>query len=162
YLSPNPFLPLSYTKTMNQRALAEADTVAVYVQDQLELTKEWKALLGVRYDHYKSEAKTQNIISGAILTGPFNRTDNLWSGRAGLIWQPTEKQSYYVSYGNSYNPSGELGVYGATGTNLSAVNQNVDPEEARNYEIGAQWDVLNGLQLRAALFRNEKNNARFV
>jgi catecholate siderophore receptor len=67
-----------------------------------------------------------------------------------------------VSYGNSYNPSGELGVYGATGTNLSAVNQNIDPEEARNYEVGAQWDVLTGLQLRTSIFRNEKNNARFV
>ena len=47
--------------------------------------------------------------------GPFSRTDNMLSGRAGLIWQPTSHQSYYVSYGNSYNPSGELGVYGGTG-----------------------------------------------
>jgi catecholate siderophore receptor len=162
YLAPNPYLPLSYTKTLNVRSLAEADTAAVYVQDQLELTREWKALFGLRYEHYKSEATTQTIATGATATGPFSRTENLWSGRAGLIWQPTQRQSYYVSYGNSYNPSGELGVYGATGTNLSAVNQNIDPEEARNYEVGAQWDVLTGLQLRTSIFRNEKNNARFV
>ena len=35
-------------------------------------------------------------------------------GRVGLIWQPTRTQSYYVSVANSYNPSGELGVYGGT------------------------------------------------
>ena len=79
----------------------------------------------------------------------------------GLIWQPSAVQSYYVSWGNSYNPSGELGTYGGTAnTQLSAVNQNLDPEKNQNYEIGAQWDVFRGLQLRAALFRNEKTNAR--
>ena len=85
------------------------------------------------------------------------------SGRAGLIWQPTTAQSYYVSWGNSYNPSGELGVYGGTAqTNLNAINQNLDPEKNQNYEVGAQWDVLTGLQLRAAIFRNEKTNARMA
>jgi catecholate siderophore receptor len=84
----------------------------------------------------------------------------MWSGRAGLIWQPSDAQSYYASYGNSYNPSGELGVYGGTSTNLSAANQNLDPEKNRNYEVGAQWDFMQGLRLRSALFRNEKTNAR--
>ena len=70
-------------------------------------------------------------------TGPFERTDNLWSGRAGLIWQPTNAQSYYVSWSNGYNPSGELGVYGASSTNLNALNQFLDPEETYNYEVGA-------------------------
>ena len=69
------------------------------------------------------------------------------SGRTGLIWQPSAAQSYYVSVGNSYNPSGELGVYGATGTNLSAATDSLAPEENRNYEIGAQWDLTQALQL---------------
>jgi catecholate siderophore receptor len=84
------------------------------------------------------------------------------SGRAGLIWQPTTAHSIYVSAGNSYNPSGELGVYGATGTNLSAVNDDLKPEENRGYELGYTWDFRAGLQLRAALFRNEKVNARMA
>ena len=79
------------------------------------------------------------------------------SGRAGLIWQPTDAQSYYVSRGNSYNPSGELGVYGATGTNLNAANEDLDPEENRNYEIGAQWDFATALQLRARFSATRKS-----
>ena len=35
----------------------------------------------------------------------------------------------------------------------------LDPEENRNYEAGAHWDVR-GMQLRGALFRTEKTNAR--
>ena len=92
------------------------------------------------------------------------------SGRAGLIWQPTKTQSYYVSWGNSYNPSGQLDVgdsafAGAGGavaqTNLNAINQNIGPEKNQNFEIGAQWDV-GQVQLRTAIFRNEKINARQV
>ena len=161
-LAPNPYTLLSYTKTPNQNVRANGDTTAVYAQDQLEFSKQWKALFGLRWERFKADAQSVTVATGAIATGPFARTDDMVSGRAGLIWQPTDRQSYYISYGTSYNPSGELGVYGATATNLSAVNQNLDPEKNVNREIGAQWDILRGLQLRTAMFRNEKTNARMA
>jgi catecholate siderophore receptor len=169
-LAPNPYDPLSYAKVPNQQALARGDTVALYVQDQLEFSEHWKALIGLREEHYKATAQTIGLAPGVASAGPFGRTDNMLSGRAGLIWQPTKTQSYYVSWGNSYNPSGQLdvgdsalaGAGGATAqTNLNAINQNVGPEKNVNYEAGAQWDI-GGLQLRSAVFRNEKTNARQV
>ena len=160
FLNPDPNTELSYTKTPNVRALAEGKTAAFYLQDQMELTRYWKALLGVRYDYFKAEARTDNLVTGATATGPFDRTDRMWSGRGGLIWQPTDTQSYYVSIGNSYNPSGELAVYGQNGTNLNPTNENLDPEKNLGYEMGATFDFPNGMQMRAAIFRNEKTNAR--
>jgi catecholate siderophore receptor len=159
-LNPDPNTELSYTKTPGVRALAEGNTIAAYAQDQFEFSDQWKALLGVRYDHFKSEARTENILAGTIATGPFERTEGMWSGRGGIIWQPTTTQSYYVSIGNSYNPSGELAVYGQNGTNLNPTNENLDPEKNLGYEAGATWDFADGLQIRAAVFRNEKTNAR--
>ena len=168
-LNPDPFTLLSYSKTPNQNNVSEAETIAVYVQDQLEFSPEWKALFGLRFERYDTSVKQINIADGAITKGmdgipiDFDRVDEMVSGRAGVIWQPTGAQSYYVSAGNSYNPSGELGVYGATGTNLSnGANSTVDPEENRSYEIGAQWDFTSNVQVRAALFRNEKINARMA
>ena len=168
-LGPNPYTSLAYTKTPNDNNVSEADTVAVFVQDQLEFSPAWKALLGVRWERYDSSAKQTDIATGTTVVGmdgnpiDFSRVDEMVSGRVGLIWQPGDAQSYYISAGNSYNPSGELGVYGATGTNLS--NQaiaSLDPEENRNYELGAQWDFANGVQVRTAIFRNEKINARLT
>ena len=160
-LNPDPGTQLSYTKTPNLRGESSGDTVALYVQDQMELSKQWKALLGLRWEQFSADARTTNIPTGATTAGPFARTDTMLSGRAGLIWQPSEAQSYYVSLANSFNPSGELGVYAGTAqTNLSAINQNLDPEENRNYEVGAQWDIGRGIQLRAALFRTVKINQR--
>jgi catecholate siderophore receptor len=159
-LNPDPSAQLTYAKVPNVRALAEGKTAAAYVQDQFEFSEQWKALLGVRYDHYKAEARTENILAGTTATGPFSRTEKMWSGRGGVILQPTQTQSYYVSIGNSYNPSGELGVYGQNGTNLNPVNEDLSPEKNVGYEAGATWDFPNGMQLRAAIFRNEKSNAR--
>jgi len=159
-LAPDPTDMLAYTKTANIQSRARGETTAVYVQDQLEFTPQWKALLGLRWENYETKASQNTISNGLYTAGPFSSSDTMLSGRGGLIWQPTQRQSYYVSYGNSYNPSGELGVYGGTGTNLNLATQDLDPEENRNYEVGAQWDLLPGLQLRSAIFRNEKTNAR--
>ena len=163
YLNPDPTTVLSYTKTPNLRAIATGDTVAVYAQDQMEITQYWKALFGLRWERFEADATTTSIPTGATSAGPFKRTDNMTSGRAGLIWQPSDAQSYYVSYANSYNPSGELGVYAGTAqTNLTAVTQNLPPEENKNYELGATWNLPPGLQLRSALFRTEKINQRIA
>ncbi|MCC7080488.1 MAG: TonB-dependent siderophore receptor [Burkholderiales bacterium] len=162
FLRPDPGTRLSYIKTPDTRALGEADTLAFYVQDQIEFSDQWKALLGLRWERYKADVRTINDNTGqpTATGGPFSRKDNMVSGRFGVIWQPTERQSYYISVANSFNPSGELGVYGGTSTSLNADTLHLDPEENRNYEIGAHWDITPGLQLRTALFRTEKTNQR--
>jgi catecholate siderophore receptor len=168
-LNPDPYTQLSYGKTPNDNNVSEAETIALYVQDQLEFSPEWKALFGLRFERYDASVRQTDIATGDIVAGmdgvpiDFSRVDEMVSGRAGVIWQPTSAQSYYVAVGNSYNPSGELGVYGGTGTNLSnGANSTIDPEENRNYEVGAQWDFASGVQLRAAVFRVEKTNARMT
>lgn len=163
YLSPDPYSALTYTKTPNLASRAEGDTTAVYLQDQLTLSEHWKALLGVRWERFEADARTEALTStpSAAPVGPFERTDRMLSGRAGLIWQPSRTQSYYVSWGNSYNPSGELGVYGGTAnTNLNPSNEDLAPEKNENFEVGAQWELAHGMQLRTAVFRTEKTNGR--
>jgi catecholate siderophore receptor len=54
--------------------------------------------------------------------------------RSGAIWQPSTAQSYYVSYGTSFNPSLEQ----LTGT---AGQQNLDPKEPlpMNWAASGMW-----------------------
>ena len=161
-LNPDPFTTLSYTKTPNRNALSEADTVAVYLQDQVELTPQWKAIFGVRWERYKARAVINDFATGQPIVdgGPFERTDNMTSGRAGLIWQPSAAQSYYVAYGTSYNPSGQLGVYGGNATNLNPDTVLLPPEKNRSFEVGSEWTFFEYTRLRTSIFRNEKTNAR--
>ena len=160
-LYPDPYTTLSYTKTPNLRANSSGDTAAIYVQDQMAHGAHWKSVLGLRWERFSADAKTTNYLTGAAAAGPFERTDTMVSGRAGLIWQPDAHQSYYLSGSNSYNPSGELGVYAGTAqTPLNAQTVDLDPEENRNVELGAQWELARDLHLRSALFRTEKINQR--
>ncbi|MDD2056702.1 TonB-dependent siderophore receptor [Pseudomonas sp. GD03860] len=124
------------------------DTAGFYVQDLIELAPQWKALVGVRYDVFDQEYADD--LSGADLT----RTDTTWSPRVGLVFQPDQIQSYYVSVSRSYQPSSEVFA-------LSTGNQGLEPEETTNYEIGAKWDLLDSrLAVTAALFRLERTNMK--
>jgi len=136
-----------------------ADGAALYGQNFVTFSPTWKALLGARFDRLSGDYRTRiyNRDSGALLgkdSYDAGRTDNVWSWRTGVIWQPDATQSYYASYGTSFNPSGEAYA-------LDKATEKVAPEKNRNMELGAKFDLLDGdLLLRGALFRIEKTNER--
>ena len=53
-------------------------------------------------------------------------TDIGYSPRAGVIWEPDARSTYYISYSYAFLPSAEqLG--------LTTTNANLEPETAKNY-----------------------------
>lgn len=136
----------------------QASNIGIYAMDTIELNRQWKAVLGTRFDRFEGDYNVRGYNSNGSLNSSnsydLSRTDNVWSWRGGLIWQPDLAQSYYFSYGTSFNPSGET-------YSLDKATAKVDPEKNRNIELGAKWDLLDGdASLRAALFRIEKTNER--
>ncbi|MES2026450.1 MAG: TonB-dependent siderophore receptor [Pseudomonadota bacterium] len=116
---------------------------AAYVQDLISLSDKWKALVGIRYDSFKQEV---------YVAGNPNRNDTAWSPRAGLVYQPTTTQSYYVSVSKSFQPSAE-------NFNLTAANALFAPQETTSKEIGTKIDLFNGrATATAALFNLERTN----
>lgn len=79
--------------------------LGLYMQDTLELTGTFKLVAGLRYDHFSASYYSP---SGKINN---ERDDDLWSPRLGLLYQPSPVASYYVSYGTSYNTSGDAYQY---------------------------------------------------
>lgn len=133
-----------------------AITKAAYIQDQLSLTKELKVLAGVRYDDFRvNQTDVLDAINGTN-NSQFDSGNHRWSPRTGLIWQPSQTQSYYVSYGESFNPTAEQ--YALID---SAADAKLKPETSSNKEIGAKWDLFGGrISLTSAIYRLEKDNAR--
>jgi len=131
------------------RVTAKATDIAPYINDTMSFGKHWKAVAGVRYDSYDA-----SLDNSTNLPASASQRVDFTSVRAGVIYQPTGTQSYYVSYGTSFNPSLET---------LALVNgqQSLDPETSRQYELGAKWGFLdNQLSVTAAIFDIEKDNVR--
>ncbi|WP_371228869.1 TonB-dependent receptor [Pseudomonas sp. QE6] len=138
-----------HAANLSSKGTNTQDTTGFYVQDLIELNEQWKALLGVRYDIFGQEYDDERVQNVDL-----DRTDKTWSPRAGLVYQPDQIQSYYVSVSRSYQPSGEVFA-------VSPSNQNLEPEETTNYEIGTKWDLLNNrLSITAAIFRLERTNMK--
>jgi catecholate siderophore receptor len=160
YVSCTPLLnpadtgsPASVPSTPGNLATGRATTVAVYGNDTVTLNPQFKLVGGLRQDRYS--ANIGNSISSATVLANASQTVNFTSVRAGGIWQPTQAQSYYLSYSTSFNPSLEQLVSTTGGT------QPLPPEKNRAYEGGGKWDLNGGnLSLSAAVFQITQYNAR--
>ncbi len=147
------FNPILTRPTNNGIATADnnfkGQIFGVYFQDQIAFNKNWKALIGVRYDRFKQEL--DDFLPANIDLG---RTDKEWSPRIGLVYQPSDWLSFYGSYTRSFQPSGE-------NLSLAANNVELGPELTRNYEAGAKA-TFQPFRLNAtlAVFRLERNNIK--
>ncbi|OGB26588.1 MAG: TonB-dependent receptor [Burkholderiales bacterium RIFCSPLOWO2_02_FULL_57_36] len=129
--------------------LSAMKTSSVYLQDMVTLSKQWKALAGVRYDRFEQKTRTTTGAGSKL-----ERTDREWSPRVGLVYQPTTSQSYYASFSKSFQPSAE-------NFPLAANNEDIAPEETTNKEIGAKFDFFGGLaSATASLFQLERTNIK--
>ena len=140
------FTAVQITAGQPERSILEAR--AVYAQGQLAFGEHWKLLAGLRYDEY--DQRTTNLTTGHHL----DRVDKQFSPRAGLVWQPTQASSFYLSYSRSFQPTSEIG-------GLGAASFSAEPEITQNYEVGAKLDFLGGaLSVTAALFNLERSNIK--
>ena len=140
----------------------DAKAIGVYAQDMIEFAPMWKLLAGLRWDQFGGTYRTYatanlggtNTTPPGTQTAERERTDSLWSRRFGLLFQPTEQQSYHLSYGTSFNTFGDAYSFDPQGTNTP-------PEASRNVELGGSIDWAQGrFTTRFALFHATKYNER--
>ena len=124
-----------------------AKVAAVYVQDQVEFSPQWLAVLGLRYDDFRVDLRNKR--TGAT----FRSDDGLLSPRAGLIYKPVEDVSLYASYSVAYQPRA-----GEQLASLGASNQALKPETFRNRELGAKWNIRPDLAAGVAVYRLDRGN----
>lgn len=129
-----------------------ARVAALYVQDQIEFSDRWQALLGLRYDRFETEVANYRKPVGHV-ERDLSSADDLVSPRLGLVYKPRDNLSIYGSYSIGYLPrSGEqLG-------SLSLSNQALDPEEFANIELGIKWDIRPDLSFTAAVYELNRSN----
>lgn len=155
--------PINYIESARQTG--ELTNYAAYLFDTMKLGK-LELSGGVRVERNEGSYRADTVSIAAATLGQVTRgttltnDDTLLSYRIGLTYKPIEAVSLYVAYGNSQTPSknavnGSCTIAGVGGATSSSCN--TDPASAKNYEIGAKAQVLDGLLLTVAAFRNDRN-----
>lgn len=136
--------------------VATRDTVstvkfmAVYLQDEIAITRKLDLVLGLRFDRFDI-AGTDRASSPQR---PFARVDEKVTPRLGMVYQPSDQLSFYVSRSQSFLPrSGDQFLA------LSTVQENLAPEQFTNREAGVKWDVAPELAATFAVFQLDRTNA---
>lgn len=123
----------------------QADLIGIYLQDQISLGKKIKFLAGGRLDIYDQETIdfTEDLTS--------EQSQERFSPRLGLVYQPIEPVSLYASYSTSFNPDP---------FNSTTVDGEVlDPSTGTQYELGVKGEFLNQkLTTTLAFYQIERDN----
>jgi iron complex outermembrane receptor protein len=136
-------------------------TWAGWAQDTWAFAKDWKAVLGLRAEHWQTAGAT--FISGTTVNTQYpSRSESHLSPKAALSYQWQADTVLKASLGRAVRfPSvGEL--YGATSTtNAQYINDpNLRPEKSWTAELSAEKDLGNAL-LRLTYFAEDTRDALY-
>tara|TARA_B100001564_G_scaffold360021_1_gene384801 strand:+ start:3794 stop:5902 length:2109 start_codon:yes stop_codon:yes gene_type:complete len=157
---------VDYTSDLNNKSDTDIEVTSIYLTGNIDLSDQWKMILGARYDDVSISIKQYGITtpsSGAnegkgALNGTDvtkSRDDSTVSPRFGVIYKPQDNMSLYLSYSESFIPrSGEqYKTFGSTS------NERFDPDVFENTEVGFKYDTDSGLSLALSYFDMEQIKA---
>jgi iron complex outermembrane receptor protein len=131
----------------NQSDILRTDSV--FAQDAIHLTDHWILVAGARFQTFDQVAG-----KGRPFTVNTDLNGQKWIPRAGLVYRVDDQLSFYGSYTESFKPNSSIAAL-AGGTTLDSATL---PEQAKSWELGAKWEVLDAFSGTLALFDIKKRN----
>ena len=113
----------------NEETDYKVESYSLYLQDQIDLSEQWKLIVGARYDDTRQR---NSAIDASYDVTRTNIDPSKVSPRLGLVYQPTDWLALYASYSTSFTPQSNIQRNGSV----------LDPEEGTQYEVGAKVDVI--------------------
>jgi iron complex outermembrane receptor protein len=125
---------------------------AAYLQDAWLLNTDWKAVIGLRAEHWQATHGRTDFSAAAGQSYP-TRSENFLSPKAALSWQAAPETVLKASLGRAVRMPTVSELYGATSTTNSQFINDPDlkPEKSWTGELSAEqgWGAL---QSRVTLF----------
>ncbi len=137
-----------FTADLNSQTQSDIEVTSIFFQDQIDVTKKLKLLIGGRHDVFDITVKDLKNDSAQ------SRVDKEFSPRAGIIYKPIDNVSLYYSYSESFLPRS-----GEQFKSLSATSATLDPDIFESSEIGIKMEVSDHLSFTAAYFDSKQLRA---
>ncbi|MBC1218645.1 TonB-dependent siderophore receptor [Nostoc sp. UCD121] len=118
------------------------DSLGIFLQDQIALTDNVKLLVGGRFDTVTQERddKLENSQS--------SQSDEAFSPRIGIVYQPIQPISLYASYSRSFAPNSGVRIDGSL----------VEPTRGTQYETGIRVELNPNIAANLAFYEITKSN----
>ncbi|UWM63609.1 TonB-dependent siderophore receptor [Enterobacter sp. CP102] len=123
------------------------ESYSAYAQDALYLTDKWIAVAGLRYQYY-----TQYAGKGRPFNVNTDSSDDQWTPKLGLVYKLTPNVSLFANYSQTFMPQSSIASYIG----------DLPPETSNAYEVGAKFDLFNGITANIALFDIHKRNVLYT
>ena len=158
-LNPSLYIQPGYIPNVKKTnsIKAPSNRSGVYFQDLVNISKQIKLFMGLRYSYQAAiqttiDSMANNSRPNVSIKGSTPTTEyRVLSPKAGLVYQPTLNTSYYLSYANNFTTNTGINVYG----NLLPASV-ID-----HYELGAKHTYLKG-RLSTNLSIYKIINSRFA
>jgi iron complex outermembrane receptor protein len=116
----------------------------VYFTDQMDITKELKLRLGVRYDSFK-----QTIENRLAVLQPPKQDVTATSPSVGITYKISETYNVYTAFAKGFRPQ----------TGFDVNRQPFEPEETKSGEVGLKYQFFEGdVSGNVAIFKMKKTN----
>ncbi|WP_231827130.1 TonB-dependent siderophore receptor [Pseudocitrobacter corydidari] len=123
------------------------ESYATYVQDALYLSDKWIAVAGARYQYY-----TQYAGKGRPFNVNTDSHDEKLTPKFGLVYKLSPSVSLFGNVSQAFMPQSSIASYIG----------NLPPEESTAYELGAKFDLFDGVTANIALFDIHKKNVLYT
>ena len=125
----------------------QQETYATYLQDALYLTDKWIAVAGVRYQYY-----TQYAGKGRPFKENTDSRDEKLTPKFGLVYKVSPNVSLFGNVAQSFMPQSSIASYIG----------DLPPEESTAYEVGAKFDLFDGVTSNITFFDIHKRNVLYT
>ncbi len=122
------------------------ESYSAYAQDALYLTDKWIAVAGMRYQYY-----TQYAGKGRPFNVNTDSRDEQWTPKLGLVYKLTPSVWLFANYSQTFMPQSSIASYIG----------DLPPETSNAYEVGAKFDLFDGVTANIALFDIHKRNVLY-
>lgn len=130
---------------------ARAWNIGLFASDHIWFTDQISFIGGLRWDNYNAKTASYGDAWAKAET-------KFVSPKASLMWEPSRRQTYYVSYARSFTPAGQNISFMGTVSEGPALS----PDKNYTIEAGGKWSLLDDqLGLTAALFRTIKDRGSY-
>lgn len=137
------------------RSAGDADTIALFVQDEIKFSDKFKTYAGVRFDRY-TKKNGESLYDDGTKRKTYGETSfTSWSPKVALSYSPTDKTEVFLSYGHSFNPPDLSKLYRWAGDAMSSYKANpaLEPETANTWEFGVKHKMGSKATASATFFR---------